>query len=205
MTETTGVGIIQSLENCQTTFLTAFASWVSDGTTGWFFHFPNSANAIINENSNFGLFFAAASARALLSMSDDRPSERAKRNAKLPLVAGVDKHELLVFVHTIQLVEDGKWIVRRIRSVVGLESFDKAPRLTGCDALYFSVVTGNFSWFRRSAHADREFKQRLIVQSVSFARESHAKWLSTDRRSWQIPPVRTANLGGTCRLACSKN
>lgn len=80
--------------------------------------------------------------------------------------------KLFVFVHYVELMDDMKKRIDRVRSVVGLELFDQVPNANVSDSLYLSFVTGKQVVLRRSFFEDREFdKPRFFTRPMTDARE----------------------------------
>lgn len=96
--------------------------------------------------------------------SEDSPQGK-PRNDKLCIEARDHQHEGVMLINTIQLMDDGKWIVDRVRSLVRLQISDEFERGSVGDPLYVSVVTG-LSLFIRRINKDRKSNRSLVVSPV---------------------------------------
>lgn len=97
---------------------------------------------------------------------DHEGAQDGEREAECHIPIGHDENEGVVFVFTVKLVENGEWIVRRIRSIVRLEPFENATRIFGQDSLYFSTITGDFVFTPRLLSSSRESDPSLMVKSI---------------------------------------
>lgn len=97
--------------------------------------------------------------------ADDFGREETFRDNKLSIEARDNQDERVMLIHTVQLVDDGKWVVDWIRSLVRLQISDEFERGGVGDPLYVSVVTG-LSLFVRRSEIDRESNCSLVVSPV---------------------------------------
>jgi len=82
--------------------------------------------------------------------------------------------QCLMFIQTIQIIDDGQWLIKRLRSTVRLQLYDKSLRLDGSEALYFSIETGRFLFIpgiRRSS-LNWERNTSPVRASVAIAGQS---------------------------------
>ncbi len=103
--------------------------------------------------------------------SDDCPLKKLEGNRKAHVPTALNEHECLVFVYSVKVVEDDEWIIKRVRSIIGLEFLDQAPSVGRSDSLNLSVVTGEFLWLPRFCSADRECNQSLVLPPILLARQ----------------------------------
>lgn len=63
---------------------------------------------------------------------------------KLPFDAVIHDDEFPMFVESVHVVDDRKWVIQRLPSVVGLQFLDHRECRDAPNAVYFSVVSGDF-------------------------------------------------------------
>ena len=94
--------------------------------------------------------------------ADNSPEDKSPGNDELCVEARDNQDERVVLVHTVQLMDDGKWFVSRIRTLVWLQIFDESTCGAVGDPLYVSVVTGLSSFIRRSDQNRKSNQSRML-------------------------------------------
>jgi len=109
----------------------------------------------------FPLFVKAA--------DDERSKFGRERSSQIPETN--DQNQRVMFVFAVKLIEDEKWIVHRVRSVVGLEPFDEVTCGGRIDPLYLSTVTGDFVFGSGLLSTDGEGDRSLVASPICIAGE----------------------------------
>ncbi|HZW92152.1 MAG TPA: hypothetical protein VFF64_04190 [Candidatus Eremiobacteraceae bacterium] len=101
---------------------------------------------------------------------DRRGSQDGEGNADGQVPCTHDENQCVMFVFTVKLVQDGEWIVRRIRSLVRLELFNESTGIGGLNSLYVSTVTGELL-FLRLLSEDWKRDSGRIIEPMLFTRK----------------------------------